>query len=158
MVSGMFDAGMSPPIPRYAAPERSRQRLRLLVAVGLLVGTALAIAGLARMFSGEPEDERTTSEVGEPRAEVPDAIAQLEREVELAEQATARARTALHQAQLRRVDPIILDALERRLDALGSIRPSEPTPGSVALGQPEESTDLRRRSGSRTPAESARDL
>ena len=133
--------------PRYSAPDRSRQRIRLIAAIGLLASTAIAVGGLVGLLSSD-EREPSAAVVGgppTPRAEPSpgavrdplrtlDSIDALIVEVERAERAASSARAALRRARmLGHVDDQQLDWLERRLDALG--RP--PAPPSSALAHPD---------------------
>jgi hypothetical protein len=118
--------------PRYSAPDRSRQRVRLIAAIGLLASTAIAIGGLVGLLSSD--DEATIGTPGDAeRASEPssvetlrnplsalDSIDALILEVERAERAASSARAALRRARvLGTIDTDQLDWLERRLDALG---------------------------------------
>lgn len=139
MLRAMIDSEAVPTTPpRYSAPDRSRQRVRLIAAIGLLASTAIAIGGLVHLFSAEdepagvstPGEKSDASQSAERSAEqVPrDSLRPLLTEVERAERAVSSARAALRRARiLGGVDPEQLDWLERRLDALGS--PTAPPRG-----------------------------
>lgn len=127
--------------PRYSAPDPSRQRLRLVAAVGLLACSALVVGGLVHLLSDtRPEPAQapaparaSTAASPDPSPSPPrDSLDELVVEVERAEQAVARARAALQRARARGdVDATQLDWLERRLDALvggvASRDPARPT-------------------------------
>lgn len=156
---------MSSTIPRYTAPERSR--LRLIAALGVLTATAIAAGGLASVFSGETEVEHAASEAGESLVESSspspfDPSHMLELEVERAEQTHAAARAALREARLRGdIDPSVIDALERRLDALAPMRlPSPASPDAVygELGAVEPPTGAGRSDARPALPDTAREL
>lgn len=135
--------------PRYSAPDRSRQRIRLIAAIGLLASTAIAIGGLVGLFSADadappgpsaaggdatPGAEPSSSQALRNPLDALDSIDALILEVERAERAASQARVALRRARLLgHIDPEQLDWLERRLDALG--RPSA-TPSPVPANSP----------------------
>jgi hypothetical protein len=116
--------------PHYSAPDRSRQRIRLIAAIGLLASTAIAIGGAVHLLSTQaepagasaPTPTRESTRSTEPSLErLPgDSLSTLLTEIEQAERAVSSARASLRRARiLGRVDPAQLDWLERRLDALG---------------------------------------
>lgn len=139
---------MSTTPPLYSAPDRSRQRVRLIAAIGMLASTAIAIGGLVALASADEDRPGIPSAIGgdamrgaEPNADQSlrdrlytldslDSIDALLREVERAEAAASSARAALRRARLRgNIDAEQLDWLERRLDALG-------TPSAIASPSP----------------------
>jgi len=145
---------VSTTLPRYSAPDRSRQRVRLIAALGLLAATAIGVGGLVHLLSkssASPSPSTPTHEVEPsrrseastsasatptPRAGF-DSLETLVGEVEQAERAVSSARAALRRARvLGGVDADQLDWLERRLDALG---PSPTTPSAEAPASPSAS-------------------
>jgi hypothetical protein len=141
--------------PRYSAPDRSRQRVRLIAAIGLLASTALAIGGLVGLLEADEESptvvggeaarkvEPSSSRSGREPLNPLDSRDALILEVERAERAASSARAALRRARaIGEVDVDQLDWLERRLDALGrpsampSTAPSHPPSDARAPSDP----------------------
>ncbi|MFV8752767.1 hypothetical protein ACNOYE_19635 [Nannocystaceae bacterium ST9] len=121
--------------PRYSAPDRSRQRVRLVAAIGLLASTAIAVGGLVHLLPSretppaEPTREPTATPTAlrgelhphDSNAGSRDSLEDVILEVERAERAVSSARAALRRARMLGVDDEQLDWLERRLDALGGL-------------------------------------
>ena len=134
--------------PRYSAPDPSRQRLRLVAAVGLLACAALVVGGLVHLLSDtrpEPAKAPATASASVSTTASPDpgptrdSLDVLVLEVERAEQAVGRARAALQRARARGdVDAAQLDWLERRLDALVGGVPSRDPARPTTLDPPRD--------------------
>lgn len=138
---------MSSTPPRYSAPDPSRQRLRLVAAIGLLACTALVVGGLVHLLSDarpvvEPVPTPTTASAPaspSPTAATHDSLDTLVMEVERAERAVAQARAALQRARTRgEIDAAQLDWLERRLDALVGAAPTREAGHTTPLDPPRD--------------------
>jgi hypothetical protein len=119
-------------LPRFDGPAQSRQRLRLVAAVGMLAVAALGIGGVASLARlRTPADLEAAEQAS--TAEQPsliDPAGLVEARIDEAEAAVARARLAVRSArQLGVVDPRLLDDFERRLDRLtGQLSVSQQQP------------------------------
>lgn len=137
---------MSTTPPRYSAPDSSGQRVRLVTAIGLLMGTAIAVGAVVHLVTeGEPGlAPAPLVEGGPPRADESrasadpsDPVHALIGEIERAERAVSSARAALRSARtLGSIDREQLEWLERRLDALGDPAPT-PATALPMLPEPE---------------------
>ena len=131
----MFAAGLvryptavAEAIPRYSEANGGRQHLRMLLALGILAGTAIASASLGALIgnddpsdpavAGDPTDVAKAA-LGPVTGELLDPATLLERRVLEAEHSVYEARTALRRAREAGVDQNVIERFERRLEILG---------------------------------------
>lgn len=150
------DAGRPSSSPRFTGPEQARKRMRLLIALGMLVVAAVATATVANLSAERPSAKRRAKKAI-PRPQAPNSATRerlgpalvVEARVEQAESALAGARAAIRSArQLGVVDPQQLSDFQRRLES--ATEPAQP-PITDELDRPSEARDKPRRPVDRSP-------